>query len=203
MRQMTRLFRLINVLRASLALGILSSLSACTHLASGPTPGGSGSEVLPARMPGGENRSQALGRELAALDSRVRQEEAVQVAICACDYSRQLARDYCVVRPALFHNLLVNMGVKDLLTQLQTVHPVTLALRWGIARAGTYREHNCLVVTAQGQPFREGIVLDPWRHSGQLTWVHVSADSYPWQEGELTLSSPSVDAASTRVIKPR
>jgi hypothetical protein len=198
---------LADLLRAILALGILSGLNGCAHpsiqkvQASDPIGGLHATEraVDPSR--------EALARELAALAPSVRAEEARELANCACDYPQQLARMYGVVRPALLHNFLVNVGVKkrglcyqwaeDLLAQLQTLHLVTLQLRWGMARVGTYREHNCIVVTAHGQPFAQGIVLDAWRHSGRLTWTRVFADTYPWQEGELYLTpkQPQTSAA--------
>lgn len=100
-----------------------------------------------------------------------------------------------MVRPALFHNFMVNLGVRkrglcyhwaeDLVARLQTLKLATLDLHWGIARAGTLREHNSVVVTAKGQPFRQGVVLDAWRHAGRLHWADVAADRYPWEEGEL------------------
>jgi hypothetical protein len=37
-------------------------------------------------------------------------------------------------------------------------------------------------VTAKGQPFRDGILLDCWRHSGHLFWSAVAIDNYPWVE---------------------
>jgi hypothetical protein len=37
-------------------------------------------------------------------------------------------------------------------------------------------------VTAKGQPFRDGILLDCWRHSGHLFWSAVATDNYPWIE---------------------
>lgn len=114
------------------------------------------------------------------------------MADCAYLTSRQLARDYRVVGPPLFHNFLVNIGVRqrglcfqwarDLFAKLQQIPLRTLELRWGAARAGTWREHNCVVVTAKGQPFETGIVLDAWRHSGRLFWSPVKTDHYPWIE---------------------
>jgi hypothetical protein len=131
--------------------------------------------------------------QLAALAPTVLEDEAQRVADCACDYSKQLAREYRVVRPAFLHNFLVNVGLKnrglcyhwaeDLLARLQTLNLTTLELHWGVARAGTVREHNSVVVTAQGHPFENGIVLDAWRRSGRLVWKAVSADKYPWVEG--------------------
>jgi hypothetical protein len=105
-----------------------------------------------------------------------------------------------VFGPPLFHNFLVNIGLKerglcyhwaeDLLTRLEALRLATLEFRWGNARAGTLREHNTVVVTAQDQPFDQGIVLDAWRHSGRLHWTHVNADRYPWKEVILTPSPP-------------
>jgi hypothetical protein len=48
-------------------------------------------------------------------------------------------------------------------------------------RGSELREHNCVVITAEGQDFFRGIVLDPWRNSGNLYWARVTADSYPWK----------------------
>ena len=131
---------------------------------------------------------------LVSLSPTVREVEAGQVAGCAYDYSRFLAQQYRVVRPPVCHNFLINSGFKerglcyqwaeDLLAQLQSLNLESLQLRWGIARADTFREHNCVVVTAHGQPFEQGIVLDAWRRSGRLVWSAVQADKYPWVEGE-------------------
>lgn len=123
------------------------------------------------------------------------------MAGCAYEYPRALASSYRVVRPSLFHNFLVNSGFRqrglcyewaeDLLAQLQSYNLESLELHWGIARADTTREHNSIVITAVGQPFDQGIVLDPWRRSGRLVWSPVAADRFPWVEGQLT-NSPAV-----------
>lgn len=144
--------------------------------------------------PGDLSAAVSLRNKLVALSPRVRAEEAERVAISAYVTSRQLARDYRVVGPPLFHNFLVNIGMRerglcfqwarDLFAKLNQVPLQTLELHWGEARAGTWREHNCVVVTARGQPFEKGIVLDAWRHSGRLFWSSVAADHYPWKEDE-------------------
>lgn len=148
-----------------------------------------------------------LQAALVSLSPTVRPDEAGVAAECAFEYSRSLAQQYRVVRPAILHNLLVNGGFKqrglcyqwaeDLLAQLQTLKLDTLEWHWGIARAHTVREHNCLVATACGQPFEQGIVLDPWRRSGRLVWARVADDKYPWVKGELVpaLPSPNSDEA--------
>ena len=204
---MTHASRLIGRLGAGLALGMLSAslLSGCAHLSQGTALNGRQSQASQGSVPSVDGTSRALEKELAALAAGVNPGEARWVACRACESSQQLARQYGVIRPALFHNFLVNMGLKqrglcyqwaeDLLAQLQTLALVTLQLHWGIARAGTYREHNCIVVTARGQPFDQGIVLDAWRHSGRVVWAHVSTDHYPWKEGELTLAPAPTRAA--------
>ncbi len=144
----------------------------------------------------------ALRLAFTGLAPTVRNEEAERVAGCAYEYPRTLASNYRVVRPALLHNFLVNSGLRqrglcyewaeDLLALLQTFNLESLELHWGIARADTAREHNIVVVTARGQPFDQGIALDPWRRSGRLVWSPVIADKYPWVEGQLTNSPAAV-----------
>jgi hypothetical protein len=143
---------------------------------------------LPARA----DPADALRSSIAALAPSVRGDEARQVADCAYRTAAQLRRDYAVVGPPLFHNFLVNTGIRkrglcfqwaeDLLGRLDALKLSSLELHWGEARARTWREHNCVVVTARGQPFRAGIVLDCWRHSGRLYWGALAADHYPWIE---------------------
>lgn len=157
-----------------------------------------------ANLPGPPQRAEVLSLRdaLTSLSPTVRTEEAEEVAECAYQYPTILAEKYRVVRPALLHNFLVNSGYKnrglcyewaeDLLAQMQAFDLQSLELRWGIARANTAREHNSIVVTARGQPFEQGIVMDPWRRSGRLVWAPVATDKYPWIEGELEATPPPV-----------
>jgi len=145
---------------------------------------------------------------LAALAPSVRAAEAQEVATCAYRTADQLRRDYAVVGPPLFHNFLVNTGIRkrglcfqwaeDLLARLDGLKLSTLELHWAEARAGTWREHNCVVVTAKGQSFGSGIVLDCWRHSGHLYWDALAADHYPWVE-----DSAYAQIARARRLSPR
>jgi hypothetical protein len=107
-------------------------------------------------------------------------------------HSLRLAEEYRVVPPARWHNLLIQMGLRDrglcyhwtedLMAHLQALHLANYELHWGVAHPGSdLREHNSVVVTALNQPFEKGLVLDPWRNSGELTWVRVEEDAYPWQ----------------------
>ena len=43
-------------------------------------------------------------------------------------------------------------------------------------------EHSTAVISRLGDTFAEGIVLDPWRKGGTLTWVPTKEDAwYNWE----------------------
>ena len=138
------------------------------------------------------DRVLALTRELTRLSPSVDPREAQRLARAADSRAVHLRREYRVGGPPQFHNFLVNSGLKqrglchhwarDLGARLAALKLRTLVLRWGIARPGTLREHNAVVVTARGQPFERGIVLDAWRHSGRLYFGTLAGDKYPWKE---------------------
>jgi len=134
-----------------------------------------------------------LRNDLVALNQQADLLEAGQVAQTAISYSDQLAEEYQLVRPAVLHNLLIRVGLKDrglcyhwtedLLKQLQSLNLRTYQLHWGVAHRGNeLREHNSVVITAKGQAFEKGLVLDPWRNSGDLYWAMIKTDRYPWKE---------------------
>ena len=150
-------------------------------------------ELLAQPSPRDALRAHVLSDRIAALSPKVRVDEAKQVAGCAYATAEQLRRDYGVIGgPPSFQNVLVNLGFRkrglcfqwaeDLLAHLDALRLTTFELHWAEAYAGTWREHNVVVVTAKGQPFRDGILLDCWRHSGRLFWSAVATDHYPWVE---------------------
>lgn len=135
---------------------------------------------------------ESLQADLAALNQQADQQEARQVAEVAVTYSNQLAEEYQLVRPAVLHNVLIRLGLKDrglcyhwtedLLKRLQALDLRSYQLHWGVAHRGSdLREHNSVVITARGQIFEKGLVLDPWRNSGDLYWALIETDRYPWQ----------------------
>ncbi len=133
-----------------------------------------------------------LEQALNALSATVDKAEALLVAEAAVRESAVLAEEYQLVRPAVAHNLLVVFGLRerglcyhwteDLMQRLQALDLKSFQLHWGVAYRGSeLREHNCVVITAKGQRFFKGIVLDPWRNSGNLFWAQVTKDNYPWK----------------------
>ena len=138
-------------------------------------------------------KMESLQIDLAALNHQSDLPEARRVAVTAVMYSIQLADQYRLVRPPILHNVLIRVGLKDrglcyhwtedLLKRLQSLELKYYRLHWGVAHRGSeLREHNSVVITANGQAFDRGIVLDPWRNSGDLYWSSVKTDRYPWQE---------------------
>ena len=137
----------------------------------------------------------ALRSRLAALSPDVRPEEAQRVARCAYTTGRELAREWRVVWPPGLQNFLVNTGrrkgglcfqwAEELLLRLDALKLETLELHWAESFERTASEHNVVVVTARGQPFAQGILLDNWRYGGRLIWGPVVTDPhYRWKENK-------------------
>ncbi len=135
----------------------------------------------------------ALQDHLADLNRQPNMLEARQVAETAITYSSDLAQEYDLVQPAILHNIFVRMGLKDrglcyhwtedLIKRLQSLDLKTYQFHWAVAYRGSeLREHNSVVITARGEAFEKGMVLDPWRNSGDLYWALIKTDKYPWQE---------------------
>jgi hypothetical protein len=174
----------MQVLRRRFLFLLLTAAAAAASCA-GPRAGSAPGETTDAA------RTASLARELTALGAGADGAEALRLAHTAVATSRALADRYRVVPPALFHNMLVQLGIRDrglcfhwtedLMKALQGLGLQTFDLHWGVAHKGSsLQEHNSVVVTLRGRPFETGVVLDPWRHSGELYWAAVRQDGYPW-----------------------
>lgn len=157
------------------------------------TTSGTGNLQLRGQTQDVKNKIDALEVDLSSLNGQANMPEAKHVATAAITHSNRLAAEYRLMGSAVFHNVLVRLGLKDrglcyhwtedLIKHLRQLKLKNFQLHWGVAYLGsTLREHNSVVITARGQNFHEGIVLDPWRNSGNLFWTRVSEDSYPWQK---------------------
>jgi len=183
-----------NKLKYGILLLIVVLLSACAglHQTGQVASGSDNPEVRPEALVYRE-KVLSLRNDLTALNGHPNLTEAGLLAETAISYSSYLAEEYRLVRPAILHNVLVRMGLKDrglcyhwtedLMQRLVLLELKNFQLHWGVAHRGSeLREHNSVVVTARGQKFEEGIVLDPWRNSGELYWARVKNDRYPWKE---------------------
>lgn len=136
--------------------------------------------------------AEALANQITGLSPKVDPNEAKLLAKCAYATVARLRSEYPMFGTPIFNNFLVYHGFKkrgycyqwteDLLLALDTLKLKTLELHWGEAYAGTYRENNCLVVTAKGQSFDRGMILECWRHFGHLRWNLVRSDEDRYYE---------------------
>ena len=141
----------------------------------------------------------SLRTQIAALSPTVSPDEARRVAYTVYMTGRELHREWRVAWLPGIQNFLVNMGARkgglcfqwatELLVRLDALKLQTLELHWAESGANTGAEHNVIVVTARGQAFGEGILLDLWRYSGSLVWAHVGMDpDYRWTENKSELA---------------
>jgi hypothetical protein len=136
----------------------------------------------------------ALANKLAALSPRVEGNEAKRLAESAYATVARLRQEYRMFGTPIFNNFLVYHGLRkrgycyhwmaDLLVALDALKLKTLELHWGETYAGTWRENNCLVVTAKGQRFDNGIMLESWSHLGHLRWRAVRSDQDHYVENK-------------------
>jgi hypothetical protein len=155
----------------------------------------------------------SLRTRIAALSATVSPDDARRVAYAAYMTGLELRREWHVVWLPGLQNLLVNMGARkgglcfqwatELLVRLDALKLQTLELHWAESFANTSGEHNVIVVTARGQAFEDGILLDNWRYSGQLVWTQVAMDpEYHWTENKSELArrlGRASDVASKQV----
>ena len=137
-------------------------------------------------------KAEALTNQVAALSPRVDPKEARLLAECAYATASRLRRQYRMFGTPIFNNFLVYHGFRkrgycyqwtaDLLVALDALKLKTLELHWGESYAGTWRENNCLVITAKGHPFDSGMIIDAWRHFGHLRWNLVPSDEDRYYE---------------------
>jgi hypothetical protein len=137
----------------------------------------------------------ALIARLVGLSPNVNPEEARHVAHIAYETGLELARKWRMVSSPTLQSFLINIGVKkggycyqfatELLLRLDAQKLQTLECHWAESDPGTDTEHNVIAITARGQPFDQGIMLDNWRHAGHLLWGPLNGDpSHTWQENK-------------------
>jgi hypothetical protein len=127
-----------------------------------------------------------LADQLASLSPRVNRDEAKLLADCAFVTVSKLRREYRMFGTPIFNNFLIYHGLRkrgycyqwseDLLLALDKLNLKSVELRWGEHDPNTWRENNCIVVTAKGQPFNRGIMLECWRHLGHLYFGPIASD---------------------------
>jgi hypothetical protein len=150
-----------------------------------------------------------LADQLASLSPRVNRDEANLLADCAFVTVSKLRREYRMFGTPIFNNFLIYHGLRkrgycyqwseDLLVALDKLNLQSLDLRWGEYDPNTWRENNCIVVTAKGQPFNRGIMLECWRHLGHLYFGLVASDWETYVENSAYARRVRERAAGSKV----
>ncbi len=130
---------------------------------------------------------------LRSMDVKIPQKEALRLSKDIFQQTKTLTESFKLTSPPWFHNMLVNMGIKEkglcyhwsdaLYGHLIKKSYPHFSFHLGGANIGEYLfEHNVLVVTAKDGKFEEGVVIDPWRNSGKLYFSKIEEDKrYRWK----------------------
>jgi hypothetical protein len=142
----------------------------------------------------------ALIARIKALSPTVSLDDAKRVTSCVVNTGQELGREwhvkwYSTLVPG-FQNLLIKTGARkggycyqysmEVLVRLDALKLKTVEFHWAEAEAGTMLEDNGIVVTARGQPFEQGVLLDSWRSQPHVAWMDVRRDPqrYHWKENK-------------------
>lgn len=134
-----------------------------------------------------------LSKKIDNLSKKIDKKEARNASYEAIKYSKYLANKYKIVKPAIFHNTLVNLELKekgycyhyanDLMQYLQEKDFKSFYFIRAVANRGEYFEHSSVVLTRDDISFENSILLDAWRDSGELFFTKVKDDEkYKWEK---------------------
>lgn len=138
-----------------------------------------------------QERAHQLSHDLQQLSPTVSAREADRLAFTAIEESAKLAEDFKPFAHPWMNNGLVNTGLRkrglcyqwrdDLFPFLFRLNLKTLELHLTSSKRDTWQEHHGIIVTAKGQRFEDGLVIDPWRHGGRLWWgLRKNDKGHPW-----------------------
>ncbi len=139
-----------------------------------------------------ETEVDTLAALLASLDRNIPKKEAVRLSRDIFSETQTLVKDFDLASPPLYHNFLVNIGLRKkglcyhwsdaLYLYFSAKEYPHFSFHLAGANIGEYFfEHNTLVVTAKGGTVEDGIIIDPWRNSGKLYFSKVKDDrAYRW-----------------------
>jgi hypothetical protein len=161
----------------------------------------------------------ALIARIQALSPSVSLDDARRVVECAVTTGHELGRLwdvkwYATLMPGI-QNALVKSGARkggycyqysrQVLIRLEALKLKTVEFHWAEHKPGTICENNAIVVTAIGQPFAQGVLLDNWRAQPNVTWTQVTLDPeyHQWKENKAYAAWVLRNADRLRVGRPR
>jgi len=129
---------------------------------------------------------------LRSLHSSIPTDEAMQLSEDIFHETQKLTKEFELTSPPVFHNFLVNAGFREkglcyqwsdeLYAHLYKKQYPSFEFHLLGANIGEYfTEHNVLAVVAKGGVPEKGIIVDPWRNSGELYFSKAEDDpKYKW-----------------------
>ena len=139
-----------------------------------------------------QSQIEKLSLYLHALDRTVPHQESTQLSRDIFQKISTLTKEFELTSPPLWHNFLVNVGLRkkglcfhwsdSLYLYLKQRGYRHYAFHLVGANVGKYfLEHNALVIVPKATKIEDGVVIDPWRGSGKLYFSKVKEDKkYTW-----------------------
>lgn len=139
-----------------------------------------------------EEKVSKLFSKIISTSQKINKQEAKEFSSKVIKYSKQLAFEYEVETPALFHNTLINLGLKerglcyhyanDLLSFLESKKYKSFEFKKVISSRDKYFEHTALILTRDDIKFENAIIFDAWRDTGELFFSSIKEDKrYEWE----------------------
>nr|WP_216665386.1 hypothetical protein [Pseudoruegeria sp. HB172150] len=180
-----------------IAFAALLALSACAENPQGVPYG--------TPPPGSEEDIQKLEDAILSLGPGINPVEAARAARVSYVATHELALDYEITDSALIHNIKVNNGTKprglckhwaeDMEKRLVAEDFETLTIHRAIGRR--VLDHSTAIISRRGDSMYDGIVIDPWRLGGELTWIPTRQDTeWGWQPRKVVLDRRAAILAS-------
>jgi len=140
-----------------------------------------------------QTKIKELSYLLHSMDNTVPQSEVLELSKDIFHKTEQLREEFEMTSPPQLHNFLVTVGMREkglCYHWSDALYLYLIAKKYDAfefhlmgANIGEYfYEHNALVVVAKGGKIEEGVIIDPWRDSGELYFSKVQDDpEYEWQ----------------------
>lgn len=147
-------------------------------------------QVAPKTVP--QSQIETLAKLLQSLERSVPHKESLQLSRELFQKTKELTKEFKLTSPPLWHNFLVNTGLRQkglcfhwadaLYLHLKKQKYTDFSFHLVGANIGSYFfEHNALAVTNKKGDIESAVLIDPWRNSGNLYFSKIRDDQkYTW-----------------------
>lgn len=129
----------------------------------------------------------------ASYDESLLKAEATHLSVKLIQEIAVLKKKYKSIFIPIVHNMMIDIGVRkrgackhwaeDLLEFMKPMDRKFFDVTWGESNPEKFTEHNVAVILPKGGVFNDGMMIDPWRTSGNPFWLKVTEDThFHWQQ---------------------